>query len=455
MQKCYRRYLADSFLDKRDRVVVFEMGSADVNGGYREIFCHPKIEYCGADLVDVKGVDLLLKSPYEIPLNDAFADVVISGQMLEHCARFWLSFQEMVRVLKPDGFLFVIAPSSGPVHRHPVDCYRFYPDAYQALADLAGCFLVDSWLDERGPWKDLVGVFAKRKLSKWSGYTESSRVPYQQLANKKPIASKDSASFNDSPRLNTTSGDMSYLRLLEVIHNELAPRLYLEIGVKKGASLKLANCRSIGVDPQPDLSGELPSSAQIYYRTSDEFFELDAAAAIESRIDFGFIDGMHHFEQALRDLINIERHASATSVIVVDDIFPNHPIQARRQRESRVWTGDVWKLIPCLSAYRSDLVLVPVNTSPAGSLLVAGLDEANRRLIDDYNPIVRQYVTDCDDTPPVQILQRHGAIRPDDPRVTALLRLLRQCREDTSSAGSIRERLKPFAREFVWTNEAR
>ncbi|HEY3169271.1 MAG TPA: methyltransferase domain-containing protein [Candidatus Binatia bacterium] len=38
-------------------------------------------------------------SPYEIPLADSYADVVISGQMLEHCAYFWLSFQEMVRVL--------------------------------------------------------------------------------------------------------------------------------------------------------------------------------------------------------------------------------------------------------------------------------------------------------------------------------------------------------------------
>ena len=39
-------------------------------------------------------------------------------------------------------------------------------------------------------------------------------------------------------------------------------------------------------------------------------------------------------------------------VILVDDIFPNHPVQARRDRSSRHWTGDVWKFVSVLKSAR-------------------------------------------------------------------------------------------------------
>ena len=84
------------------------------------------------------GVDIVLDDPYRLPFGDGEVDVVVSGQMLEHCEFFWLSFGEMLRILKPDGYLFLIVPSAGPIHNYPVDCYRFYPDAMKALAKYTG-----------------------------------------------------------------------------------------------------------------------------------------------------------------------------------------------------------------------------------------------------------------------------------------------------------------------------
>jgi SAM-dependent methyltransferase len=88
------------------------------------------------DSVPGHGVQLALQDPYLPPEREPI-DIVISRQMLEHCEFFWLALQEMVSTLRPGGFIFLIAPSSGAEHRYPVDCYRFYPNAYRALARYA------------------------------------------------------------------------------------------------------------------------------------------------------------------------------------------------------------------------------------------------------------------------------------------------------------------------------
>jgi hypothetical protein len=164
MRKCYQRFIANTELEQRSSISVLDVGGADVNGSYRDLFRAPQFHYQAADLEPSEGVSIVLDDPYHLPLPDGSIDIVLSGQMLEHCEFFWLSFVEMARVLAPGGCLLLIAPSAGPIHRYPVDCYRFYPDAYHALAKYAGCKLVECWLDERGPWNDLVGVFAQGAL---------------------------------------------------------------------------------------------------------------------------------------------------------------------------------------------------------------------------------------------------------------------------------------------------
>jgi hypothetical protein len=150
---------------------------------------------------------------------------------------------------------------------------------------------------------------------------------------------------------------------------------------------------------------------------------------------------MHLFEYALRDLMHAERHAVPTTLVVIDDIFPNHPRQATRERQTQVWTGDVWKLHRCLRETRPDLFLLALDTHPTGLLLVAGLDRSNRVLWDGYNPLVRQY-WELDAVPPAGVLRREGALDPASPLVAATFRLLRDLKPQGSGAAQVVQGLR-------------
>lgn len=134
---------------------VLDVGGANVNGSYRPIF--NGAEYT---TLDRENADVIVDG-YDWPLEDESFDVVISGQALEHDPRFWLTAQNMARVLKPGGLLVIIVPSRGRVHRFPVDCYRFLPDSMAALADIMQVELIKTHWNRQVEWGDLAGVFKK------------------------------------------------------------------------------------------------------------------------------------------------------------------------------------------------------------------------------------------------------------------------------------------------------
>lgn len=161
MQLCCDKYITEDFLKQKDVTCIVDVGSMDICGSYRKIFVNEKIKYIGVDLSKGVGVDIVLENPYKYPFLSESIDVVVSGQTFEHCEFFWEAFREMVRVLRSGGYLFLIAPSAGFIHRFPVDCYRFHPDSYNALAKYGNVSLVEQWMETKGRWKDLVGVFKK------------------------------------------------------------------------------------------------------------------------------------------------------------------------------------------------------------------------------------------------------------------------------------------------------
>ncbi len=188
-----------------------------------------------------------------------------------------------------------------------------------------------------------------------------------------------------------------YRDVLRRVHELLAPKSYLEIGVESGATLALARGaqRVIGVDPDDSKlqRNRLPPQTRFFATTSDAFFAEHTPVELlgEHRLDLGYIDGMHWFEYALRDFINVEAWSSPSGTIVLHDCLPLVPLTASRERRSRFWVGDVWKLVCILRELRPDLRIKIIATAPSGLCVVRGLDPSSRVLAEALPAVVERY----------------------------------------------------------------
>ncbi|WP_330205256.1 class I SAM-dependent methyltransferase [Cyanobacterium sp. Dongsha4] len=180
-----------------------------------------------------------------------------------------------------------------------------------------------------------------------------------------------------------------YLEILSAFHETLNPQTYLEIGVSHGDSLRFAKNRIIGVDPNPQIQDN--GEYLIYAKTSDLFFAEDANNLFQiAKIDLAFIDGMHLFEFALRDFINIEKYAHKNSYILIHDILPRCFSESSRARVTIDWTGDIWRLMIGLRKYRPDLNITVLDSYPTGLGIITNLNPESRILIDNYDEIVEE-----------------------------------------------------------------
>lgn len=231
----------------------------------------------------------------------------------------------------------------------------------------------------------------------------------------------------------TLRGDFDKHKLLNKIHKILQPRSYLEIGVQTGRSLLLSECPAVGVDPMPMVTEALPERINLVCNTSDQFFLEQAPELIKEPLDMVFIDGMHLFEYALRDFMNVEKYANPSTLVVIDDILPGHPAQALRDRRTRAWTGDVWKLLPVLRQYRPDLSLLILDAYPTGLLCISGLNSAVTELHTRYESIVAEWSFDV--SVPDDVISRKDAMPCTHPEVENLLVHLRTLRASPKKQG--------------------
>ena len=169
-----------------------------------------------------------------------------------------------------------------------------------------------------------------------------------------------------------------YLAVLATAHRVLNPRTYVEIGVASGSSLAQVRhpTLAIGVDPNPSIKRRLSVPATVYRMKSDEFFdEISLFEVLGGKpFDIGFIDGLHSFEQTLRDFANLESQSSSRSALFLHDCLPLDQRTGSWPRTTSFWSGDSWRILPYLLEQRADLRVHLIPCSPTGLVVVTNLD---------------------------------------------------------------------------------
>jgi len=199
---------------------------------------------------------------------------------------------------------------------------------------------------------------------------------------------------------------VGYLEVLRTLHKVLQPRNYFEIGTFTGASLALADCASLAIDPgflfeDIEVVRRIVSKPRLllFRMASDLFFQQhDPCALLGEKIQLAFLDGMHRCEFLLRDFINTERHCARNSIIVLHDCVPveepmtdrgylaRPPIEPHREHW---WAGDVWRTARLLRQMRPDLSFTTLDAPPTGLVLITNLDPGSTALSDCYDEHVR------------------------------------------------------------------
>jgi Methyltransferase domain len=155
------------------------------------------------------------------------------------------------------------------------------------------------------------------------------------------------------------------MQLAEVVNafTRLIPNpRYLEIGLWEAGTFRAVNAaEKWGVDPcfRFNPGGVANPKVHLYEMTSDVFFETQNVPGI----DVAFIDGLHTFNQALRDLLNILCVVPRHGVIILDDVMPTtyvesigdpgllNRVRTKTGDPSQSWAGDVYKIVFFIEAY--------------------------------------------------------------------------------------------------------
>jgi SAM-dependent methyltransferase len=114
---------------------VLEIGSRQVPGqerlaDLRSLF--PGKEYLGLDVCPGPGVDCVADVE-ALPQPDHSVGTVLALSTFEHVPHFWKGFEEIYRVLRPDGAVLVSCPFYFYIHPYPSDYWRFTPQALDLL----------------------------------------------------------------------------------------------------------------------------------------------------------------------------------------------------------------------------------------------------------------------------------------------------------------------------------
>ncbi len=198
---------------------------------------------------------------------------------------------------------------------------------------------------------------------------------------------------------------MDRLKVLQTIIDRIKARTYLEIGVSAGNTfLRVRAPKKIALDPRFKMSGRKRLRFMLTNpcnrrnesceMTSEQFFATRSHLLQEHGLDVAFVDGLHTYEPALRDVEHCLRHLNPGGVIVMHDCNPPSeaaaiPAASRAQAKEMnlpgandEWCGDTYKAVIHLRSQHDQLRVFVIDADYGLGVVTRGEPESMLR----YSP---------------------------------------------------------------------
>jgi SAM-dependent methyltransferase len=191
---------------------------------------------------------------------------------------------------------------------------------------------------------------------------------------------------------------MNRADILQQIIHTIKAKSYLEIGVSRGdVFFPMLAKRKVAVDPafrfyrREQLKSIFKNFCNLHNRyfeiTSDEFFQTKADKLFHTGLDIAFVDGLHTYQQSLKDVDNCLKWLKKDGVIVIHDCNPHsqamaYPAENIKQAKdlnlpgwSSEWCGDVWKAVVHLRSFYQNLRVFVLDTDYGVGIVTRGRPE--------------------------------------------------------------------------------
>ena len=120
--------------------------------------------------------------------------------------------------------------------------------------------------------------------------------------------------------------------LIQYLIDKYSFKKYLEIGCDDDASFsKIKIEKKIGVDPFS--GGTIRDTSNNFFKNNKDFFDII------------FIDGLHIYDQVIKDINNSLKFLNKDGFILIHDCLPRTKAHQAIPRYRGSWNGDVWKAI--------------------------------------------------------------------------------------------------------------
>lgn len=168
---------------------IYEFGSLQVpeQEGFADLRpLFPGKKYVGADMREGPGVDVIFNL-HHINLPSESVGTVLILDTLEHVEFPRKAFEEVHRILKPNGILIISSVMNFPIHDYPYDYWRFTPEGFRSLLKPFTSSFVDFAGESDFPHtvvglgfkgsvsENVVGEFTRR-FKHWKAYWSRSSV---------------------------------------------------------------------------------------------------------------------------------------------------------------------------------------------------------------------------------------------------------------------------------------